>query len=272
MSKNTLECYLAKGIFFLRNADTLWDKIKIVLYSLLYLTKRYVFNKLNFKWDIAIHIGGFKIYLAPLTGELGTCYEIFLKQMYTANPEFVPRNGEVIFDIGANIGLYTLFIGRYLKNGKIFSFEPNPLAFKKLKKNIEENSIRNVFLFQSAVGGKVEKKILREYSTSTTISRITDSQTNNLKGHWVEVITLDSIIEKHKIPTINILKIDVEGYEDEVLRGVEKYFDRIQRIVVECHGEKKADLVEELLSKSGFKRILKYMNIFYFERTNKTEN
>ncbi|WIF96088.1 FkbM family methyltransferase [Caminicella sporogenes] len=126
--------------------------------------------------------------------------------------KFIPPFG-VFYDIGANIGNHTLYFYKYFNPKIIYSFEPNISTFNLLKKNVEENNLKNVRLFNIALGDK-EKKV------SLTIDN------NNLGATIVNPNEDGEIIQK-ELDSLNILppdfiKIDTEGYELKILNGMEK--------------------------------------------------
>ena len=262
-----------KLFFLLTVIDTLHDKLKIIFLKSMSFIEKYGFKIPIVHKDPKIRINGLVIYFVPSSGELGTYYDIFGKKIYTADPKWIPKERDIIFDVGANIGLYTILASKYAKNCKIFSFEPNPYAFERLQRNVRENSLENIELFQMAVGKDICKQKFQLYSTFTTIGHLVKKNKNtgisidhNIE---VDVTNIDFIVQKYSIPLINILKIDVEGYEIEVLRGARESLGKIQRIVLEPHGygdpEKE---IEEFLVHNNFKKSLNYAGCIYFENLN----
>ena len=129
------------------------------------------------------------------------------------------KKDDVVLDIGANIGYYTLILADLVgKNGQVYAFEPDPENFKLLKKNIEFNGYRNVKLFNNAVGSKKGK--IKLYISEDNMGNHKIFQDDS-KRNYVEVdmITLDSILSKKKI---DFMKLDVEGSEPGVIAGGEK--------------------------------------------------
>lgn len=128
------------------------------------------------------------------------------------------RDKDVIFDVGANIGFYTVLLGKRYPNSRIFAFEPSSREFNLLEENVITNAISNANLFQIALSDRIGKQDL-------FIDEINHG-TNSLKARkvgsnaeLVQLITIDHFVESHKIQKVDLMKIDVEGSELEVLRG-----------------------------------------------------
>ena len=86
------------------------------------------------------------------------------------------KKGDVVLDIGANIGYYTLIFARLVgEEGKVFAFEPDPENFALLKKNVEINGYHNVVLVQKAISNKTGKIRLFKFDDFKAGHRIHDS-------------------------------------------------------------------------------------------------
>lgn len=131
--------------------------------------------------------------------------------------------GMIVVDVGAHVGFYTLLAARAVGNkGKVFCFEPEPSNYALLLKNIKENSYSNVVPVQRAVTdttGHVELFIARDSSGHSVGSH------NQLqKAIIVDSITLDDFLAGREHP-VHLIKIDVEGAEMAVLKGMKRIID-----------------------------------------------
>lgn len=132
--------------------------------------------------------------------------------------------GQTFVDCGANIGIWSLVAASRVgvePSGKVYSFEPNPLTFKKLSENVSLAKFKkNINLIASAVGNE-EKSVLFHCDAAHNISHIVDS--SNESSITVSVVTLDSIFNPHSLETniVHGIKIDVEGFEMKCLQGCE---------------------------------------------------
>ncbi len=137
---------------------------------------------------------------------------------------FAPKEGDVVVDIGAHIGRYTITSSKQVGNtGHVVAIEADPENFQILKRNIALNNLRNVLALNYAVFSTRMRMKLYEQSASAKYNSIMltrAGKTNN----YVEVNadTLDNILEINGIKRVNWIKIDVEGAEFEVLKGAIK--------------------------------------------------
>lgn len=124
-------------------------------------------------------------------------------------------NGGVFLDIGANAGLYTLWLAsRKISGLRIEAFEPDPALCGRLRFNVAENELAQVTLNPFALGA--EAGILRLAPGKGNQGE--NSLVSEGAGHPVEVKTLKAVLSEKNISEITALKIDIEGHEAEVLR------------------------------------------------------
>lgn len=134
--------------------------------------------------------------------------------------------GDTIFDIGANIGQYMLYFAHLVgKEGKVVSYEPDHFNFAFLNFNTLYNALDNVYLEKLGLASK-EGEL--EFFIDTQTSRTSSFKQQyispyNYKGlkEVVKVSTIDKEIEKHGIP--QLIKIDTEGFEEEIILGFTKF-------------------------------------------------
>ena len=172
-------------------------------------------------------------------------------------------SGDVVIDVGANIGDYTLIACKKIgDSGKVLAFEPLPETFSILKRNIQLNKITHCQPFLKAVGEKPGIVNLYKTNASGTMAHL-DYFLNGkelIKKHETEVITIDAMLRSSDIENVNMIKIDVEGFEHEVLLGCLNSFKKkkIQKILCEIHFKyleskgKSDETVYGLLREHGF--------------------
>ena len=133
------------------------------------------------------------------------------------------NEGMNVIDIGANIGAVTLHLAKKISpSGRIFSFEPSPLNFKRAFKNISLNNFSNIKLINQGLGNEKSMAFLYNVNPNNRgMMRLLpeDDQNNSFEKEAVEIDTLDSSMKKFSIPKPDFIKIDVEGFEYKVLKG-----------------------------------------------------
>jgi FkbM family methyltransferase len=136
------------------------------------------------------------------------------------------KEGMTAFDIGANIGYTTLFLcSRIGPTGRLFSFEPDPDNFDELSDNVRRNNISFCHPFQAAVGS-FDGTISFNHGLNGTVNIEQKSDRNCM------ITSLDSFARKHSIHRIDLIKIDVEGYELDVLKGMSQILNSESRPIV----------------------------------------
>jgi FkbM family methyltransferase len=132
------------------------------------------------------------------------------------------KNGDVFIDVGANFGYYTSLGASIVgEKGRVFAFEPSPVANIVIENMIADSNINNVVLIKSAVGdtnGAVDLYMPNtEYLHSPSIMQ-SDIDFTPIQ---ISVVTLDNFEPFKGIDEIKLIKIDVEGYEPNVLDGMD---------------------------------------------------
>jgi FkbM family methyltransferase len=145
----------------------------------------------------------------------------------------------VFLDIGANIGYFSLLAARSIPDGKVVSFEPVSYLFEALEKNVSLNKGVNILPIKIAVGEKEEEGLI--YLSSADNSGMSSfQQPENYSGQneMVKIVTLDNWFSKSGLNKINVLKIDVEGNELAVLKGMKNIANRFKpHILLELNPE-----------------------------------
>lgn len=144
--------------------------------------------------------------------------------------------GDVVWDIGANIGFYSKkFADAVGPNGSVFAFEPFPKTIERLKAETEGNDI--VSVVPMALGAKAGSVHMQEGEDDIgATNRIVGGDVS--EGYVeIEVITGDALIDRGDVKTPDILKIDTEGFELEVLEGMKTLLQNsgLRALFIEVH-------------------------------------
>ncbi len=191
----------------------------------------------------------------------------------------------IYFDVGSHMGTYTDFINIIYPKCKSFLFEPQSKIFKKIEKKYLNNV--NVKTFNLAVSDieKKQKLFLNMHDLTSTLSNFDDQSTylnfkaklygTNVKDmnygtELVQTITLKKFIEEHKIDKIDLIKIDTEGHEFNVLKGLQKKINIIDNILIEFHHRDlflsyDPNKIHEFLINNGFKLLKVFKFPFCWE-------
>jgi len=131
------------------------------------------------------------------------------------------RKGDVVLDIGANQGLFSLAASDIVcENGLVHAFEPDPSLFQAFKGNLERNRVRNVVAHAFALGAEAGNLHFYKNPYNGGGNRLTSSDSSNDHAKTtVEVMPLDSLDDVVKF---DLVKMDVQGWELAVFQGMEK--------------------------------------------------
>ena len=199
-----------------------------------------------------VKLGNHKVKMA-LNLSIPNQRKLYLSGMHEKNVTKLFYNlvneGITVVDIGAYVGYYTVLASKLVgEKGRVLAFEPAPDSFLQIKKTIEANRFKNVTLYQVAVSDKIGKTNLRLSSCPTTHA-IADATDGFFIGNYkqtgetidVEVMPLDKIIDENVLPCDSlIVKIDVEGAELKVLKGMEKILNECDNLhlIISVHEQK----------------------------------
>jgi amino acid adenylation domain-containing protein/FkbM family methyltransferase len=226
-----------------------------------------------------------QIVLTPSAGEAQYLWEDVFAQNSYGSP-IAYAHDAVIVDVGANIGLYTLYALAAAPHGRVVAIEPVPLLFEALKQNTAEYGDR-VAYYAAAAGDTNGNASLTYYPKLSGMSSLRAdpaadgmllrriirnilerrTETNGLLKELDEIVSerlvcqtldctvrrLEEILDEAAPERIDVLKVDVQRYEEPVLHGVGDAWRRVKQVVVEVHDENGASgRIEGFLRKQGF--------------------
>lgn len=176
-----------------------------------------------------------------------TDFRLLFEEIFYKNEYYFKSTNKtpVIFDCGANIGVATLYFKWLYPHSKIFAFEPNPKTFEVLQKNIQQNNLTDVELFNYALTNTnntigtidffIDKHNPGFLLMSTKQNRIPKDKT--VDKITVKTLSLSSLIKDRKFHQIDFLKMDIEGREEEVVNDLVKnrQLTMIEKLAIEYH-------------------------------------
>ena len=171
------------------------------------------------------------------------------------------RLGDVFYDIGSNFGVYAILFGKAVgPTGVVVAIEPEAQGYAHLEDNVRLNSLDNVRTFRLALGDHTgEEKLYLEF---TGASRLTQSAVTRHGYETVMVMEGDRFVSVENLPNPHVVKIDVEGHEGAVIRGLAKTLAQpdCRLLCCEIHPqllppETPPEQILDLLKSLGFNRI-----------------
>ena len=139
---------------------------------------------------------------------------------------------DVVFDVGANIGCTSILFSQLAS--KVYSFEPSPSTFQYLEMNVNHANAKNINMFNVGLGNGAGKFTLTFASNNRAGGFVSDKMQAS-SGHQVEDIIIeigDDFISKNSIAKLDFIKIDVEGFELNVINGLRSTIMKFEPVVV----------------------------------------
>jgi FkbM family methyltransferase len=263
-----LKYYLhGKGIVEMRAIKKVYNIIpfKRELFSLMkmvYKPKKSVYKHLHFKGVIKVDVGNsrnFKIkhYGFQLENEIfwNGLIDGWEKESIKLWLKLCERS-DIIFDVGANTGIYSLVAKAVNPCSTVYAFEPVERVFEKLHENIALNNY-NITAIKKALSDKDGSAIIYDTSAehvySVTVNKNLSAPETNVIETKIETVTLNSFIKDNNIPKIDLIKIDVETHEPEVLEGFSDYLSKFRPVMlIEILTEEVAVKVNAIVEGLGY--------------------
>jgi len=211
--------------------------------------------------------------------------EIFADEIYRRHG-LTLEDGATVLDVGANIGLFTLFVHQQCRSPRVLAFEPIPTTFEVLATNValfgldvelfnlglSDRAERARFTFYPEMAGlsgrfsgddrRATRSIIRRFveRTPTGGARVGEEEIDALVDEYLrgesfecELRPLSSILRERGVERVDLLKVDVERAEVQVLRGIaDEDWPKIRQIVLEVHSQDLLVEVKEILERHGF--------------------
>lgn len=198
--------------------------------------------------------------------------EIYIDEVYSPHGLNLPETA-IIIDIGANIGLFSLYMAAQYPESKIYAYEPVPQVFDALQANMLEHAPQTqvynygvsdkekteAFYFYPGysvlsgchVDAKRDKNII--INGNNELEKIVTERLNECICFQCPMITLSNIIQTHSLQSVDLLKIDVEGSELAILQGIsESDWYKIKYILIEVHSKKDLDKITAILENQQY--------------------
>ena len=189
-----------------------------------------------------------RVSMRTFAGDIDIFYEIFHREVYKTDPAFF-KDGNIIFDLGANSGLAAVYFLGKSPQAKIICAEPDPENFQILQRNLaKEINEGSVFAEEAAVMPEDGMVFLHrdKIKYNSKISENT-SETNT------KAISINTLLKKYGIARINLLKIDIEGSEKLLFSRNTEWLSQTDHIILEFHSDEDHRVVLASLQQYNFK-------------------
>jgi len=212
-------------------------------------------NKIQYKFNNV----NFYVYLRDDV-DLSVFNEMFKYREYRSCEDILRYSDKgIVLDIGAHIGLFSLYAYCLNKNVEIYSIEPEKHNLEILGLNKKENKIKNIKIIDCAI---TERKgdgelVVTDDSINNYVLSSEDFEGSKLKFQKIKLLTLEDFLKENKIEKVLLLKMDIEGGEYKVFESI-KYetLSKINNIILEYHLDKDIGydqkFLENILRINGF--------------------
>jgi len=168
-------------------------------------------------------------------------------------------DGDTFLDVGANIGMWTLPAAKLVgPAGHVLAFEPAPRMAGALRKSAWANRFRQIRVFEVALSnraGEADFSVEMENSGGSRLGHMPDDPRRTFSGHRVKVTTLDDVVGAEGLKAVALIKIDVEGFEAEVLQGATRTLTELRPALyfeIGHEPQEKRRIIGDLLRGSGY--------------------
>lgn len=162
--------------------------------------------------------------------------EIWVRRVYEPRPGFEVRPGDVVVDVGANIGVFAAYAATAAPDVRVYAYEPFPGNVEWLERNVRESGLENVRVKAEAVAGARGERALHLSPSGWIFHSLVRDEASGGEDIKVSCVTLDDVFESNGIERCDLLKLDCEGSEYEILqRCTPQALGRVRRIVGEYH-------------------------------------
>lgn len=236
--------YASELWFCLRVGARLPDKIRLALGTLAFHLRagrgRVVRARVRYEGitaDLCLRCDG---------GDVFIFHEVLMSRVYHVSPDWLRGEPQVIVDLGANVGLAALALAAQFPNARIVCVEPHPATAELLRHNLACLGSR-AQVFEAAVSdtpGRMRLTLAAEHYNASLVRGGTE-------GIEVDTLTMEQLMERAGITTIDVLKMDIEGAEKLILPARPAWLKQVGLLLTELHDGYGFTELERDLADSG---------------------
>lgn len=252
--------YLQEIAFNFSKGDTFGDKMGLTGQALSfhwYNQKKELkrIDEKAIKHSINLPQGKQDVYLRTHSGDMFVFYEIFLEDTYEL-PKNWTQNVKSIVDLGANIGMTTLYYYQLFPQAHFVCVEAASTNFDILQKNLLPLSSKNKLTALEGAIYHESGEVSFETEAIAWGGKINQESQNTITTTKVRAYDMPEIMQKAGIEEIDILKIDIEGGEEDLLGKNTEWLNKVKVIIIELHGNYDLERLKADISPYGFEIIL----------------
>jgi FkbM family methyltransferase len=227
-----------------------------------------------------LHLAGltFRLNMGYAPASIDTLIDLWIDTAHRSLPGFEGDENDIILDIGANEGFYTLRMKQENPTARVLSVEPISTTYQLLTTNLSLNPCTRSHVYPVHAAAAAEHRSMEMFRHSH-VPTVSSEHINHLDQPWikpssqqterVEAFSLDEMCRHAGFGAVDLIKIDVEGAEIDVLQGAQDVLAMASRLVLEWHSPALRGATIALLQKRGFRLLLADEHRFgdlYFER------
>jgi FkbM family methyltransferase len=190
---------------------------------------------------LAVSFNGIPVFLVPQGAVAGDIWAGLLRERHEVSFLLnALEPGMIIFDIGANAGLFSISAAKKIGGKGVFAFEPRSATCDLLKRNLVLNRLADVNVVQMALGDSVGEGVLQVNARGkdglNTLGQATHPDSKVVGQEDVHITTVDVFMKEHNIPRVDVLKVDIEGAELMLFRGARDLLERADAPIILYEG------------------------------------
>jgi FkbM family methyltransferase len=198
-------------------------------------------NTILLNRPLTVSIGEMTVFLAPRGSTAGDIWVGLHSESHEVSLILnMLEPGMVFFDIGTNAGLFAISAAKRIGGKQVFAFEPTASTCELLKQNLQLNRVADVNVEQMALGDSAGAGVLqvnvRGKDILNPLSNASHHDQHAVRQENVRIITVDTFMEEHDIPRVDVMKVDIAGAELMMFRGARRLLERVDAPAIMYEG------------------------------------